>query len=75
MTEATWYACMHSAGETGGGGSIPGLGRFLGGENGYLLQYSCLGNPSGQWNLVGYSPWDRRELDTTERLSNLAWML
>ena len=26
-------------------GSIPGSDRFLGGENGNLLQYSCLENP------------------------------
>ena len=26
-------------------GSIPGLGRSPGGENGNPLQYSCLGNP------------------------------
>ena len=26
-------------------GSIPGLGRSPGEENGNLLQYSCLGNP------------------------------
>ena len=26
-------------------GSIPGLGRSLGGENGNPLQYICLGNP------------------------------
>ena len=25
--------------------SIPGLGRYPGVGNGYLLQYSCLGNP------------------------------
>ena len=29
-------------------------------------QYSCLENPHEQRNLVGYSPWDRKELDTTE---------
>ena len=34
-----------NAGDTGDVGSIPGLGRSLGGENGTLLQYSCLGNP------------------------------
>ena len=36
---------------TGDTGSIPGLGRFLGGENGNPLQYSCLGNPMnrGAW--------------------------
>ena len=32
-------------------GSIPGLGRSLGEENGNPLQYSCLGNPMdrGAW--------------------------
>ena len=32
-------------------GSVPGLGRSLGEENGNPLQYSCLGNPkdSGAW--------------------------
>ena len=32
-------------------GSIPGLGRSPGRENGNLLQYSCLGNPldRGAW--------------------------
>jgi len=32
-------------------GSIPGLGRFPGGGNGNLLQYSCLENPTerGAW--------------------------
>ena len=36
---------------TGDTGSIPGLGRFPGGENGNPLQYSCLGNPMnrGAW--------------------------
>ena len=32
-------------------GSIPGLGKSPGEENGYLLQYSCLENPMdrGPW--------------------------
>ena len=36
-----------SANAAGAGdvGSIPGLGRSLGEENGSPLQYSCLGNP------------------------------
>ena len=33
------------------------------------LQYSCLENPHGQRSLAGYSPWGRKESDTTERLS------
>ena len=37
--------------KAGDAGSIPGLGRSLGGENGDILQYSCLGNPTngGAW--------------------------
>ena len=34
-----------SAGDLRDGGSIPGLGRSLGGGHGNLLQYSCLENP------------------------------
>ena len=49
--------------------SIPGLGRFPGGGHGNPLQYSCLENPHGQRNLVGYSPWGRKESDVTEQLS------
>ena len=35
-------------------GSIPGLGRFPGGENGNILQYSCLENPMdrGTWQAI-----------------------
>ena len=50
-------------------GLIPGLGRSPGGGHGNPLQYSCLENPHGQRNLVGYSPWGCKESDTTERLS------
>ena len=41
-------------------GSIPGLGRSLGGGHGNPLQYSCLEHPHGQRSLVGYSPWGHR---------------
>ena len=47
-------------------GSIPGSGRSPGRENGNPLQYSCLENPHGPRSLVGYSPWGRKESDTTE---------
>ena len=47
--------------------------QSLGGED--LLEkemathsVSLPGNPHGWWNLVGYSPWGCKELDTTERL-------
>ena len=40
-----------SAGDIRNIGSIPGLGRFLGGGHGNPLQYSCLENPMdrGAW--------------------------
>ena len=40
-----------NAGDARDVGSIPGLGRSLGGGNGYPLQYFCLDNPMdrGAW--------------------------
>ena len=55
-----------SACNTGDLGLITGLGRSPGEGNGNPLQYSCLENPQGPRSLVGYSPWGRKELDTTE---------
>ena len=49
--------------------SIPGLERSPGGAYGNPLQYSCLENPHGHRSLAGYSPWGRKESDTTEWLS------
>ena len=46
--------------------SIPGSGRPPGGRQGNPLQYSCLENPHGQRNLVGYSPLGPKEPDVTE---------
>ena len=44
-------SAVESACNAGDVGSIPGLGRSPGGENGKPLQYSCLGNPMdrGAW--------------------------
>ena len=55
-----------SAYNTGDLGSISELGRSPGGGHGNPLQYSCLESPRGQRSLAGYSPWGRKELDTTE---------
>ena len=49
-----WLRGKESSGNAenaGDSGSIPGLGRSPGGENGNPLQYSCLGNPMdrGAW--------------------------
>ena len=45
------------------------LGRYPGEGNGYPLQCSCLKNSMNR-SLVGYSQWDRKELDTTECLTH-----
>ena len=58
-----------SACSAGDLGSISGLGRSPGGGHGNPHQYSYLENPYGQRNLVGYSTWGHKELDTTDRLS------
>ena len=49
--------------------SVPGLGKSPWGGHGNPFQYPCLENPNGQRNLVGYSAWGCKELDTTEWLS------
>ena len=58
-----------SACQAGNTGSIPGLGRSPGGENGNPLQYSCLEDFKGQRSLAGYSPRGHKELDMTEQLT------
>ena len=62
-----FYRLPANAGDTGDMGSIPGLGRSPGEGNGNPLQYSCLENPM-DWRSLGYSLWDRKESDMTERL-------
>ena len=54
-----------SAYNAGDPGSIPGSGRSPGVENDNPF---LPGESYGQRSLVGYSPWGRKELDTTERL-------
>ena len=55
-----------SACNAGDLGSIPGLGRSLGGGHGNPLQYSYLENPHEQRSLAGYRPWGCKELDMTK---------
>ena len=52
-------------------GLIPGLGRSPRGGHDNPLQYSCLENPQGQMSLVGYNPWDYKELGSTSDPANL----
>ena len=40
----TWLSGKESACQAGDAGSIPGSGKSPEEENGYPLQYSCLGN-------------------------------
>ena len=54
-----------SACSVGDLGLTPGLGRSPGGGNGNPLQYFCLENSMDR----GYSPWDCKESDMTERLT------
>ena len=67
-----WLSNKESACSTGEArdiGSIPGLGRPLGEENGTPLQYSCLGNPMdrGTWQATVHEV--AKESDMTEGLS------
>ena len=49
---------------------------FFGEGNGNPLQYSYLKKKShGQRSLVGYGPWDHRELDTTEPPNNTTTLM
>ena len=60
-----------SAGDTRDTGSVPGLGRSLGGGHGSAPQYSCLENSHGLRSLTDYSPKGHKESDTTEQLSTI----
>ena len=53
-----------SAYNAGDPGSIPGLGRSSGEGSGTPVLLP--GKSHGRRSLVGYSPWGRKELDTTE---------
>ena len=55
-----------NAGDAGHVGSIPGLRRSRGGENGNPLQYSCLKSPMdrGVWQATVHGA--AKESDTTE---------
>ena len=46
--------------------SIPGCGRFPGEGNGNPLPVFLPGKFHGERSLAGYSPWGRKELDTTK---------
>ena len=47
-------------------GSIPGLGRFPWSRKWQPTLVFLAGESHGQRSLVGYSPWDHKESDTTK---------
>ena len=55
-----------NGGELTDAGSIPGSGRFPGGESGNPLQYSCLENSMDKEEPGGYRLWGCKESDMTE---------
>ena len=57
-----------SAWNAGGRGSIPGSGRSPGEGKWHPTPILLPGESHGGRSLVGYSPWGREELDTTEQL-------
>jgi len=60
-----------SARNAGDAGLIPGSGRSPRVGNGISLQYSCLENPTDrEGSLMEYSPWGRKQSDTTEQLTH-----
>ena len=64
-----WLSSKESAcnaGAVGDKGSIPGSGRSPGEGHGNPLQYFLPGESHREWSLVGYCPWDHKELNMTE---------
>ena len=63
-----------NAGDLRDAGLIPGSGRFPGGGNGKLLQYSCLKNPmeKGVWQATVWVGHDWATKHTHNELNNVA---
>ena len=72
LRESSGIPCMvkKPACSRGDLGSILGLGRSPGEENGKPLQYSCLEKPmdKGAWQATKSWTWGYKELDMTEQL-------
>ena len=64
-----------SACNAGDPGSIPGLGKSAREGNGNPIPGFLPGEFHGQRSLAGYSPWGRKESDTTERLTHMMRVL
>ena len=57
--------------KAGNVGSIPGLGRSPGKENGNPPQYSCLENSMDRGAWQAPCPWGRKESDMTEHAQKI----
>ena len=57
-----------NAGDARDMGSIPGSGRFSWSRKWQPISVLLPGKFFGMRSLAGYSPWGRKELDTTEQL-------
>ena len=53
----------------------PWLGGSPGVGNGNLFQYSCLKKLHGERSLLGYSPWDCKESDTTAHMHTIFYLV
>ena len=58
-----------NAGDISDTGSIPGSGRFPGGDNSNPLQYSCLKNPMDRGTWLARVHWGHKKSGITEQLS------
>ena len=63
-----WHSIKVSTYNPGDLCSIPGLGRFPWRRKWQPTPVFLPGELHGQKSLAGYSPWGRKELDTTEQL-------
>ena len=59
----------------GDAGSSPGLGRFPWRRKWQPTSVFLPGKSKGQWDLVDYSPWGCKELDTTKRLNDKLFLI
>ena len=55
-------------------GFAPWVGEMLWRRKGQPTPVFLPGESHGQRSLVGHSPWDHKELDTTEQLTNLKFV-
>ena len=63
-----WLSSKESACNAGDPGSVPELGRYLGGGHGNPLQYSCLENPMdrGAWQATVHRVAESDTIEVTE---------